>query len=102
MAKQRLVVKYDNLPPGVSEAIAKQYPDGYSNHVIKVQGANNTFFYAIFVDTPDISYLVKVKVKKDKKPENDDDLIPDLDDGGREDSGAAETEEPSYNENAEE
>jgi hypothetical protein len=101
MAKKNIVVKYDNLPPGVSEAIEKQYPDGYANHVIKVQGGNNTFFYAIVVDTPDIAYLVKVKVKKDRKPENEDDLIPDMNDSEPDDHNQNTHDEP-FNENAEE
>ena len=65
MERKRLVVSYENLPPTVIEAIFRKYPDGYQNHVIKVQaGANN--FHAVTVDLEDVSYLVKVKVKVDK------------------------------------
>ncbi|MDP4240943.1 MAG: hypothetical protein Q8904_15875 [Bacteroidota bacterium] len=65
MERKRLVVSYENLPPAVIEAISRKYPDGYLNHVFKVQ-AGNTSFHAITVDTEDVSYLVKVKVKVDK------------------------------------
>ncbi|MEI6576084.1 MAG: hypothetical protein WCO63_07910 [Bacteroidota bacterium] len=75
MAKKKIVVNYDNLPPGVLTQIEKQYPEGWANHVIKVQGAKDNFFYAIVVDTEEISYLIKVKVKKDRKGIDEDDIL---------------------------
>lgn len=66
MERKRLIVQYNNLPPGVLEAIQKKYPLGWSNYVIKVETSNNNFFYAITVDTPEASYLVKVNVKIDQ------------------------------------
>jgi hypothetical protein len=79
MIKKKLVVNYENLPPGVLELIEKQYPEGWANHVIKVQGAKDNFFYAIVVDSPEISYLIKVKVKKDRKGLDEDEIIQDFD-----------------------
>jgi hypothetical protein len=38
-----------------------------------VSKPNNEFFYAITLDTEDASYLIKVNVKIDTKPKDDDD-----------------------------
>ena len=65
MERKRLVVSYENLPATVIEAIIRKYPDGYQNHVIKVQAGSNNF-HAVTVDLDEVSYLVKVKVKIDK------------------------------------
>ena len=65
MERKRLVVSYENLPATVIEAIIRKYPDGYQNHVIKVQAGSNNF-HAVTVDLDEVSYLVKVKVKVDK------------------------------------
>ncbi len=86
MDKKRLIVNMNNLPAGVLEAIQKKYPDGYAYHVIKVPKGNNDFFYAITVDTENVSYLVKVNVKidsiveSDEKDPVDDDIELDADD----------------------
>ena len=80
MAKKRLVVSYENLPAGVIELVEKQYPEGWANHVMKVQTSKENFFFAILVDTEEISYLVKVKVKKDRKGiDADEDFLPEFD-----------------------
>lgn len=51
------------------------------NHVFKVKGAKDTFFYAILVETEEIDYLVKVRVKKDRKGvDSDEDFLPEFDD----------------------
>jgi hypothetical protein len=73
--KKRIVVSYDNLTQDVIEAIMKKYPQGYANHVFKVNLPNNKFFHAITVDTADASYLVKVKVKLDKAEKLEEDLF---------------------------
>ncbi len=69
MGKVNKVVSLQNLSPELFELLNKKYPDGYQNHVIKVTTPKNDFFYAVTLDTPDISYLVKVPVKIDSNPE---------------------------------
>ncbi|MDP2422837.1 MAG: hypothetical protein U1C46_11465 [Bacteroidales bacterium] len=74
-AKKKIVVSYENLTGGVLDAIKKKYPYGYSNHVIRVTLPNKGFFHAITVDTQDVTYLVKVKVKLDKTDKLDEELF---------------------------
>jgi hypothetical protein len=97
MTKKKIVVNYDNLPPGVLAQIEKQYPEGWANHVIKVQGARDNFFYAIVVDTEEVSYLVKVKVKKDRKGLDDEDLIPNFEEMSGPEPNLNDQEEPESN-----
>lgn len=63
--KKRLVVNYKNLQPEILELVKEKFPKGYSDYVIKVDKGNGEFFYAITLDTEDISYLIKVDVKVD-------------------------------------
>ena len=89
MPKKKLVVNYDNLPPGVLLQVEKQYPDGWMNHVFKVKGAKDAFFYAILVETEEVDYLVKVRVKKDRKGvDSDEDFLPEFDDLSTSTSGS--------------
>jgi hypothetical protein len=73
MNKKKLVISYKNLTPELLALVKKKYPYGYQDHVIKVSKPNNEFFYAITLDTEDASYLIKVNVKIDTKPKDDDD-----------------------------
>lgn len=73
MNKKKLVISYKNLSPEILALVKKKYPYGYQDHVIKVTKPNNDFFYAITLDTEDASYLIKVNVKIDTKPKDDDD-----------------------------
>ncbi|MFC2086880.1 hypothetical protein ACFLSA_01785 [Bacteroidota bacterium] len=63
--KKRIIISYDKLPSEVIEAINIKYPDGFENHVIKVNKSANEYFYAITIDTNETSYLVKVNVNVD-------------------------------------
>ncbi len=95
MSKKKLVISFDNLPPGVMSQVEKQYPDGWINHVFKVQGPKDMHFYAILVVTEEVDYLVKVKIKKDKKGvDAEEDFLPDAEDAtpARSDSGSYEEE----------
>lgn len=94
MAKKKIVVNYDNLPNGVLGLIEKQYPEGWANHVMKVKGAKDTYFYAILVDTEDVSYLIKVKVKKDRKGLDEDDIIQSFEEMSSADTSYQGQEEP--------
>jgi hypothetical protein len=64
MEKKRLVISYDKLTPDLLNALRKKYPNGYEDHVFKVNAPNKEF-YAVTLDTEDASYLVKVNVKID-------------------------------------
>jgi hypothetical protein len=85
MGKVNKVTSYQNLTPELLELLHKKYPDGYQNHVIKVTPPNNVPFYAVTLDTADISYLVKVPVKIDTNPDDFD----EKDYGDSEDETAA-------------
>lgn len=69
--KKKLVISMDCASREVLDAIAKKYPDGWQNFVIKVELGPEKFFFAITVDTDENSYLVKVPVKIDKKIEEE-------------------------------
>jgi hypothetical protein len=73
MDKKKLVISHKNLSPELLALLKKKYPYGYNDSVIKVSKPNNEFFHAVTLDTEDASYLVKVNVKIDTKPKDDDD-----------------------------
>ena len=95
MERKRLVVSYENLPPTVIEAIIRKYPDGYQNHVIKVQAGSNNF-HAVTVDLEEVSYLVKVKVKVDKMDKLLEDAALSSDDDIKEDEKAFEAAQDDH------
>lgn len=72
MGKINKVIGIQNLTPELIELLHKKYPDGYTNHVIKVTTPKNDFFYGVTLDTSDTSYLIKVPVKIDNKPDEVD------------------------------
>ncbi|OFY33776.1 MAG: hypothetical protein A2W91_11460 [Bacteroidetes bacterium GWF2_38_335] len=63
--KKRLIVSYKNLSPELIEEISKKYPEGFSDHLIKINKNDREFFYAIALETKDTSYLIKVDVEVD-------------------------------------
>lgn len=65
MAKKRLVVSYHNLPVELQEELKKKYPLGFTEHMIRIDKGPGDFFYAVVLDTEEISYLVKIDVKID-------------------------------------
>lgn len=72
-SKKRVVVSYKNLSPELQEEIKKQYPNGYTDSMLRVDKGPGDFFYAIMLETEEVSYLVKVDVKVDDQVENEDD-----------------------------
>lgn len=72
-SKKRVVVSYKNLSPELQEEIKKQYPNGYTDSMLRVDKGPGDFFYAIMLETEEVSYLVKVDVKVDDQVEDDDD-----------------------------
>ncbi|MFO8021837.1 MAG: hypothetical protein R6U65_05165 [Perlabentimonas sp.] len=73
MNKKKLVISYKNLSPELTKMLKNRYPFGYQDHVIKVTKPNGDYFYAVTLDTEDASYLVKVNVKIDTGPKDEDD-----------------------------
>jgi hypothetical protein len=94
MDKKRVIINYSNLPAEALEALKKKYPLGYNNFVMKVKTGNDSFFYAVTVDTDDASYLVKVPVKIDTKSDKDDEDIFDDSNNHKEHEENVEEEEP--------
>jgi hypothetical protein len=72
-SKKRVVVSYKNLTPELQEEIKKQYPNGYTDSMLRVDKGPGDFFYAIMLETEEVSYLVKVDVKVDDQVEDEDD-----------------------------
>lgn len=70
--KKRLVVSYKNLSPELKEEVRQRYPYGYADQMIRVEKGPGDFFYAIVLETADISYLIKVDVKVDDRPEEEE------------------------------
>ena len=73
MANKRVIVNYSDLPPMVEEALNVKYPDGFENHVMKIDLGPSKQFYAVTVDYNDVSYLVKVNVSVDANIDDFDD-----------------------------
>lgn len=72
-SKKRVVVSYKNLSPELQEEIKKQYPNGYTDSMLRVDKGPGDFFYAIMLETEEVSYLVKVDVKVDDQVKDEDD-----------------------------
>jgi hypothetical protein len=75
IGKRRVVVSYKNLSPELLELFRQKYPTGWSDYVIKVNKTETDFFHAVMLETDDASYLVKVDVKIDAHPKDDDDIL---------------------------
>jgi|GEM_PF-2387889 len=69
--KKRLIVSYHNLSPELLDLFKKKYPTGYLEYVMKINAPNDKVYYAVTLDTPDASYLVKVDVKIDTLEDED-------------------------------
>lgn len=70
--KKRVVTSYKNLSPEILEEVKKKYPNGWNDFVLKVEKPTGDFFYAITLDTLDVSYLIKVDVKIDNRIKGED------------------------------
>lgn len=72
-SKKRIVTSYKNLSPELQEELKRRYPNGYVDHMMRVDKLPGDFFYAVVLETEDINYLVKVDVKIDDNPEEEED-----------------------------
>jgi hypothetical protein len=67
MDKKRIVTSLDKLSPEIKKLISEKYPFGWSNNVVRINKPSGDFFYAIPLETSDVSYMIKVPVKVDSK-----------------------------------
>ena len=72
-AKKRLVTSFNNLPLELQEEVKAAYPLGYTDFMMRIDKPNGDFFFAVPFETEEISYLVKIDVKIDEAPGDDDD-----------------------------
>ena len=71
--KNRLVVSYHSLTAELQEELRRQYPNGYEDSMIRIDKGPEDFFYAVFLETEEVNYLIKVDVKIDDKIDDEDD-----------------------------
>lgn len=93
MEKKRVIKNMENLTDDVFGILKKTYPDGWSNHIIKVNRGNNQFFHAITLDTHDTTYLIKVNVRIDKITDESEPVESDQEDDYSESSEADNTDD---------
>lgn len=72
-AKKRVVTSYINLAPELQEELKKKYPYGFTDAMMRIEKGPGDFFYAVVLETEEISYLVKIDVKVDGTAEEVDD-----------------------------
>jgi hypothetical protein len=71
--KKRVVISYNNLSPELQAELKKAYPQGFTDSMIRIEKTPGDFFYAVVFETTEVTYLVKVDVKVDGGPTDDDD-----------------------------
>ena len=76
------IISYDNMSQELLDAFKEKYPRGYADYlsdIIKVDKPDGTSFYAVSLDIPGATYLVKIKVKVDEREDVEDGLFKDED-----------------------
>lgn len=71
--KKRVVTSFYNLPVELQEELKRKYPAGFTEAMIRIEKGPGEFFYAVVLDTEDISYLVKIDVKIDGDLDEEED-----------------------------
>ena len=71
--KKRVVVKLQNMPEELQEEVRKQYPYGFTDHMMRIDKGPGDFLYSVVLETEDKNYLVKIDVNVDGQIEDDDD-----------------------------
>lgn len=64
------------------DAFKEKYPRGYADYlsdIIKVDKPDGTSFYAVSLEVPGTTYLVKIKVKVDEREDVEEGLFKDED-----------------------
>lgn len=67
-SKKRVVVSIENLSEELKEELKARYPLGFNDHLIRINKPSGDFFHAVVLEMTDVTYLVKVKVRVDKNP----------------------------------
>ncbi len=75
--KKKIVTSYQNLSDSIKEKVKEKYPYGYQDSMIRIDKGPNDFFYAIMLETEEVSYLIKIDVKVDNKLVDDKDYFID-------------------------
>ncbi len=70
-SKKRAITSYENLAPELKELLKERYPDGYTDHMTRVDKPNGDFFYGVVLEMEDTIYFVKIPVKIDDKAQED-------------------------------
>lgn len=91
MEKKRVIKSIENISEEVMDAVKKKYPDGWNNHVQRINKGNGEFFHAITVDTIDTAYMIKVNVKVDSY--EDLEKFANQEDFGTEETGESDVSE---------
>ena len=80
--KKRAVISYENMSQDLLDAFKEKYPHGYADYlsdIIKVDKPDGSCFYAVSLEVPDASYLVKIKVRVDDREDIENGLFKDSD-----------------------
>ncbi len=72
-AKKHIVTSFHNLTAEMQEAVKGKYPLGFVDAMIRVDKPSGDFFYAVPFDTDEVAYLVKIDVKVDDNPHEEED-----------------------------
>lgn len=62
--KLKVLKDYDKLDKEIKEQIKLQYPEGYSEHLIKFKNATGDMVSALPFETEDRIYMVRMSVEK--------------------------------------
>ena len=73
MSKPRLIKDFEKLDIEIQEQIKLQYPLGFSKHLITFKNAKGEFVSALFFETSEIYYLVRMTKQEAKEIIRDDD-----------------------------
>ncbi len=69
--KRRVMTSYEKLSDELIELLKKQYPDGFTDHMTRVEKPNGELCYGVMLETEDTAYFVKISVKIDDKAKED-------------------------------
>lgn len=67
--KKKLVTSFNNLSIELQEEVKALYPRGFAEVMTRFDKPNGDFFYYVPFETEDTSYLVKIDVQIDDKPD---------------------------------
>ena len=71
--KKHIVTSLSNLTPKLQAELKAQYPYGFADAMIRIDKPQGDFIYAVPFDTEEVSYMVKVNVKVDTNPVEEED-----------------------------